>query len=287
MDTDTWDVLATCRTDADVLSCAIFRGSLYCVYTRIARAGIGCLTLDCQMLEEEEFPIDDGVGHPVCILPYHAKDLLIGIRSNGEIQHLDLDRTHYRVSVLKTSKIFSSFFIPAATFNRHAAEIYVVTVEREEKERKEAEKLTTVPVPIEQVQSGRTQISVIDADSLVQKRIVSCVTGFDFVRSLSYSHSTHSLFATLLLRKVAQVGAAHEFIVSDCQLVVITDPPRGGSEDITLVSSHWKALVRSFSQENIDCRSSEILITLDDHALPCLLMFDPHTNAFVRVLIPR
>jgi len=124
MSTYNWQDIHTFHTGSQVLSGTMFRGILHLIFTREESDGVACLPLQCDRWEEYSYNNEQYILYD--ILPYNNKDVLIGTRSDGQLQHLDLDRKHHLVSRLHTSQ-FPPFNITAVMVNQRAAEIYMIT----------------------------------------------------------------------------------------------------------------------------------------------------------------
>jgi len=265
VNTEDWQMVAMAHSYVPILAGAIFRGRLH-VSVYSPRETWGAIldishvshVSEIEETDVYEIPEINEEGYIINLLTYKKNDVLIGIRSDGRVQHLHLDCKHHLMSARKSALFAPLSFILDATVNEDASEIYLVTHPKEDID-EEFDPNRRAP--------GLDVIQVMDADSLVRKRFISCTPSCDFIRGLSYSHLTRSLFVVLVL---SNNGAQRK--------------PRSRIEIMQIDLVHDRTCLFCEDLASIDCHA---LLTVDQPAHPCAIVFDALTLTFVRMHIPQ
>jgi len=211
-----------------------------------------CVTeeLDEKEMDYEETCERDDV-YLFDILPYKRKNVLIASRPRGQLQHITFTSKSNCVKELKSSYFSGRFFAQALALNEVADEVYMVTLNAHPEN------------------AGSEVVRVVDADTLVQKQIISCGTGFNYVTGITWSRYTDSIYAMLYYYGTSDKsdskcskGETH------CQIIKI------GVH--TISSPHIVPL-------EFPLRRCGKLLVVDHPTVPCLLTFDSTSLRFVRV----
>jgi len=257
-DTLSWTRLHQHCCNEDISSRGtIFRNKLWLLNQREPQT-LMAFSLQCRP-DAESYRIDGEYekGLMIEVIAYKRKNVLIGVRREGQLQWLDVDHDQYRVVEIKTSQFFQSFGINAIALNEGASEIYIATG----------------PVVRRKRTIGQEVIRVVDADTLVQKRVVTCGARVKSVYGLTYSHTTNSLFVSVAYCEPVSQKEEDGGEMPECsRIMTVTHPNQEQCSMLDLA-------------DHPGCAFSE-LIAVDHPTSPSLLTFDSFNLTFMRIFIP-
>jgi len=193
---------------------------------------------------------DDDMNDLLDIIPYKRKNVFIAVRCRGQLQHIDLMSQDNCIVELKSSRFNGKFWTHSLTLNETTDEIFMVTSD-----------MATF---------SRTSdvVRVVDANSFVQKRIISCGTGFWCVSGITCSRLTNSIYVMIF------------YATPNGSVDAKRGEKEGYSEIMRIVNPHQphERIPLEFSFQGCDD-----LLALDCPALPLLLVFDSTALTYVRI----